>query len=279
MRIQYSEGLCTKKLELSRKMAGLFDKQAEVYLDARPTYPGEWYSKLAAITPHHSLAWDVGTGNGQAAIGVAEHYEKVVGTDVSEDQLKLARPHPRIRYLYTPESITDDELVALIGGENSVDLVTVAQAVHWFDLPKFYSNVTRLLRKPGGVIAVWGYNQIEVSPIFDPIMDRFHGTIVSHWHPKIQYVFDGYKTLPFPFESVGLGSEGKPILLDIPKKLSFEGFLKLLRSWSAVTTAKDQGVDLLSDGVVKEFERAWGGPGLVRSVVYKVFMIAGKVKL
>ncbi|KAG6721499.1 hypothetical protein I3842_03G114600 [Carya illinoinensis] len=241
-------------------MAGLFDKQAEIYLDARPTYPGEWYSKLAVLTPHHIVSelksdqYDMVLELRELIPSqpipfgpVAEHYEKVVGIDVSEDQLKLGRPHPRIRYLYTPESITDDELVAMIGGENSVDLVTVAQAVHWFDLPKFYSNVTRLLRKPGGVIAVWGYNQIV--------------------------------TLPFPFESVGLGSEGKPILLDIPKKLSFEGFLKLVRSWSAVTTAKDQAVDLLSDGVVKEFEHAWGGPGLVRSVVYKVFMIAGKVKL
>lgn len=110
-------------------------------------------------------------------------------------------------------------------------------------------------------------------------MDRFHETTLSHWNPNIQYVFDGYKKLPFPFESVGLGSEGKPIWLDVPKELSFEGFLRFLRSWSAIATAKDQGVDLLSDGVVKEFERAWGGPGLVRSVIFKVFMIAGKVKL
>jgi hypothetical protein len=198
---------------------------------------------------------------------------------VSDAQLKLAMPHPRVRYLHTPLSITDDELMALIGGENSVDLVTVAQAVHWFDLPKFYSLVTRLLSKPGGVIAVWGYNDIVVSPIFYPIMKRFHDTTLPYWNPNIQYVFDAYKTLPFPFESVGAGSEGKPLLLDIPKELSFEGFLSLLRSWSSVTTAKDQGVDLLSESVVKEFESAWGGPRLVRSVIYKGFMLAGKVRL
>ena len=175
---------------------------------------------------------------------------------MSEAQLKLAMPHPRVRYLHTPLSITDDELVALIGGENSVDLVTVATAVHWFDLPKFYSLVTRLLRKPGGIIVVWGYYDIVVSPIFDPVMKHFHDTTLPYWNPKIQYIFDAYKTLPFPFESVGLGCEGKPQPLDIPKETSFEGFLRMLRSWSSVTTAIDQGVDLLSESVVKEFESA-----------------------
>ncbi|KAK6259154.1 Methyltransferase type 11 - like 5 [Theobroma cacao] len=260
-------------------MAGLFDEQADLYLDARPNYPSEWYSMLAARTPHHHLAWDAGTGNGQAAIGVAEHYEHVIGTDVSEAQLKHAIPHPRVKYLNTSLSISNDELLASIGGENSVDLVTVAQAVHWFDLPKFYSLVTRVLRKPGGVLAVWGYNDIAVSPTFDPVMKRFHDTTLPFWNPNIQYIFDGYRTLPFPFESVGLGSEGQPLALDIPKKLSFEGFLGMLRSWSAVVTAKNRGVDLLSQMVVKEFESAWGGSNLVRSVAYKAFMLAGKVKL
>ncbi|XP_021274585.1 putative methyltransferase DDB_G0268948 [Herrania umbratica] len=260
-------------------MAGLFDEQADLYLDARPNYPSEWYSMLAARTPHHHLAWDAGTGNGQAAIGVAEHYEHVIATDVSEAQLQHAIPHPRVKYLYTALTISNDELLASIGGEKSVDLVTVAQAVHWFDLPKFYSLVTRLLRKPGGVLSVWGYNDIAVSPTFDPVMKRFHDTTLPFWNPNIQYIFDGYRTLPFPFESVGLGSEGQPLALDIPKKLSFEGFLGMLRSWSAVVTAKNQGVDLLSEMVVKEFESAWGGSNLVRSVAYKAFMLAGKVKL
>ncbi|CAK7354788.1 unnamed protein product [Dovyalis caffra] len=252
-------------LLLVRFLEGLFDKQADLYLDGRPTYPTQWYSMLADHTLHHSLAWDVGTGNGQAALGalvdliikplpcvtcnveicaykcsaytgrtlsheVAEHYEQVIGTDVSEAQLKHAMAHPRVRYLPTQLSMSDDELITLIGGENSVDLVTVAQAVHWFDLRKFYSLVARLLRKPGGVLAVWCYNDILVSPAFEP-------------------------------------------------ELSFEGFLKMIRSWSAVITAKDQGVDLLSPTVVKELETVWGGPKLVRSVTYKAFMLAGKVKL
>ncbi|KAM3304755.1 hypothetical protein P3S67_011621 [Capsicum chacoense] len=135
-------------------MAGLFDNQAQLYSDARPTYPREWFSMLAKLTTHRSLAWDVGTGNGQAAIGVVEHYKKVIATDVSKDQLSHAWKHPRIQYIHTPLSMSDEELVSsIVGADNySVDLITVATALHWFDLPRFYSIVNRVLRKPGGIV-------------------------------------------------------------------------------------------------------------------------------
>ncbi|KAL8045006.1 hypothetical protein ABFS82_08G084700 [Erythranthe guttata] len=263
-------------------MAELFDKQAAIYSDSRPTYPAEWYKMLADLTPHHSLAWDVGTGNGQAALGVAEHYKQVIATDTSEPQLKHATPHPRIRYLHTPPSLSDDDLANLIApgnNDSSLDLITVAQAVHWFDLPRFYSLANRLLRKPGGILAVWGYNDIAVTPAFDAAAKKFHDTTLPYWNSKIDLIFDGYKSLPFPFENVGLGSEGNPVALDIPKELSFEGYLKMVRSWSAVVTAKERGVDLLPEDTVRKLEAAWGGARLVRSVAYKGFMLAGKVKV
>lgn len=181
--------------------------------------------------------------------------------------------------MHTPLSLTDDELASLIGGENSVDLVTVAEAVHWFDLPKFYSLVTRLLRKPGGIIAVWGYNDMAVTPAFDSVMKRVRDTVVPFWDPNAQHLMNGYRTLPFPFQSVGLGCEGEPLQLDIQKLLSFEGLVRFFRSSSAVTTAKERGVDLLSEGVIKDLESAWGGRNLIRTVTYKAFMLAGKVKL
>lgn len=199
----------------------------------------------------------------------------MIATDVSESQLRCSMQHPRVTYRQVLQSISDDDLVSLIGGEGSVDLITVAQAVHWFDLPRFYSVASRLLRKPGGVIAVWCYNDIEVSPEFDPVMKSFHDTTLPYWDPNIRYLFEGYKDLPFPFRSVGWGSEGDPVPLDIPKTLSFKGMVGMLRSWSAVVTAKDQGVDLLSDQVVKGLEDAWGGPDLVRPIIYKAFMLAG----
>uniref|UniRef100_A0A803NHL8 Methyltransferase type 11 domain-containing protein n=1 Tax=Cannabis sativa TaxID=3483 RepID=A0A803NHL8_CANSA len=257
---------------------GLYEP--DTYMEARPTYPLEWYSKLAALTPHHNLAWDVGTGNGQAAIGVSEHYKQVIATDVNMAQLERATPHPRVRYLPTPQTMNDNELVSLIGGENSVDLITVATAVHWFDLSHFYSIVSRVLRKPGGVLAVWSYFDMAVSPEFDSLFKKFHDSLLPFWPKEVtDYVHEGYKTLSFPFESVGLGSEGNPLPLEIHKQLSLNGILKLFRSFSPVNVAKSQGLDLLSPEVVKGFENAWDGPlTSVRDVTYKAFMLAGKVR-
>ncbi|KAJ8618805.1 hypothetical protein MRB53_014991 [Persea americana] len=252
---------------------------ADLYRDARPTYPSDWYSMLAARTPCHSLAWDVGTGNGQAAIGIAEHYAQVIATDVSKTQIERAIPHPKVRYIHTPLSLEEEELVSLIGGEGSVDLVTVATAVHWFDLPSFYSVVNRILRRPGGLLAVWGYNgSISIDPTFDSLLERFKITTRPFWNPNVHYVADGYRTLPFPFEGVGLGSEGEPVSLEMHTESSFDGFVGMLRSWSAVKAAKEQGVDLLSEDVVKDFESAWGASDLIRRVTYEVFMLVGTPK-
>ncbi|KAJ6775140.1 hypothetical protein OIU79_018341 [Salix purpurea] len=260
------------------KMAGLYDKQAAIYLDARPRYPSEWFSMLASLTPDHSLAWDAGTGNGQAAIDVSDHYKQVIATDISEEQLKHAIKHPQVQYFHSPSSMSEDELVNLVGGENSVDLVIAATAVHWFDLEKFYPVVKRVLKKPGGVVAVWSYNSVQVIPEMDPLLKKFYEATFPFQNPKVMYAYECYKTLPFPFESVGVGCEGQPLELDMPREMSFERLLKLLSSASAVNTAKEQGVNLLSEEFVKELENAWGGAEL-RTVNFRSYMLAGKVKL
>ncbi|KAL3718056.1 hypothetical protein ACJRO7_003231 [Eucalyptus globulus] len=260
-------------------MQSPYDQVTKGYVATRPRYPDQWFSKLSALTSRHALAWDAGTGNGQAAIAVAEHYERVIATDISEPMLKQGIPHPRVQYLHTPPSLSEDEMVAMLGGENSVDLITVATAVHWFDIPKFYSVARRVLCKPGGVIAVWTYtDMIEVNPEFEHILRRLREACKPYQKPGAQYFFEEYRNLPFPFESVGLGCEGQPAQLEMPREMSFETLLSVLRTASAVATAKQHGVDLLTDDVVKEFETAWGGSDLVRTVKFKVFMLAGTVK-
>nr|XP_010911453.1 putative methyltransferase DDB_G0268948 [Elaeis guineensis] len=257
-------------------MAGLYEKQAEIYAQARPKYPRGWFTKLASLTAHHKRAWDAGTGSGQAAVNVAEHYEEVIATDVSEAQIKHATPHPKVQYVHTPLSISEQDLVSMLGGEGSVDLVTVATAVHWFDLPSFYSIVNRVLRKPGGVVAVWSYSY-DISPLED-VMKRFYVSSLPYMDDRARYAFEGYRTLPFPFESVGLGTEGNPTSVDMDLEISFDGFVELLRTGSAVNTAKERGVDLLSEEVVKELRTAWGGSD-IRKVTFKAFMLAGTPRL
>ncbi|KAJ8765281.1 hypothetical protein K2173_011978 [Erythroxylum novogranatense] len=194
---------------------------------------------LAELAPHHSLAWDVATGNGQAAIEVSKHYDQVIATDVSDKQLKHAKQDPKVQYLRTPLSMSDEDILNLFGGENYVDLVTVATSVHWFDLEKFSSIVKRVLRKPGGVIAVWTYGIIQASPEFDPLMFK---RTVPFRNPEVEFAFQCYKTLPFQFQEVGLARERQPKELEMSKDMTFEGFPGLMRSGSGVHKAKEKGV-------------------------------------
>ncbi|KAF7852155.1 hypothetical protein BT93_L0545 [Corymbia citriodora subsp. variegata] len=232
-----------------------YDMVTKSYVAVRPQYPDQWFSKLSALTSCHALAWDAGTGNGQAA--VAEHYERVIATDISEPMLKQGIPRPRVQYLHTPSSLSEDEVVAMLRGENSVDLITVATAIHWFDIPKLYS------------IAKWS----SASP-----EGRLREFYRLYSKPGVQYAFEEYRNLPFAFESVGLGCEGQPVELEMPREMSCETFLRVQSTSSAVATAKQNGVYLLTDDVVKEFKTAWGGSELVRTVKFKVFMLAGSVK-
>lgn len=148
-----------------------FSGHARVYAQFRPEYPAAWYAALAALAPGRALAWDCGTGNGQAAAGLAAHFAHVYATDASAEQIALARPAPGVSYAVAPA-----EQCALADG--TVDLVTVAQAVHWFDHARFYAEVRRVLRS-GGVLAVWVYHLIEVDPAVDALIVHYHNEIVG----------------------------------------------------------------------------------------------------
>ncbi|GKV41703.1 hypothetical protein SLEP1_g49201 [Rubroshorea leprosula] len=126
-------------------MANLYINQAKHYAVGRPGYPKQLFQYIASKTPSHDLAWDVGTGTGQAARSLAELYKNVVATDTSPTQLEHATKLPNIRYQHTPPTMSLEELQQkVVATESSVDLVTVATAMHWFDLPKFYEQVVNL---------------------------------------------------------------------------------------------------------------------------------------
>jgi ubiquinone/menaquinone biosynthesis C-methylase UbiE len=260
-------------------MAGLFDKQAKEYLENRPTYPASWFSQLASLTANHQLAWDVGAGNGQASVSIAEHYDRVIATDISKQQLELARKHPKVTYVLSPPVMTDEELTSIVGEEGSVDLVTVATAVHWFDLETFYPQVKRVLRKPGGVIAVWTYVNPSVSPAVDAVSEDFFESTRPYWNPKIKSLLNGYRTLSFPFEAVlenGKGGEGNPVETDMEKEVSLDEYLGWFRSLSAVTIAREKGVELLNEGVLRRFREAWGDENKTYTCKYPLHLLAGR---
>ncbi|CAN6443999.1 unnamed protein product [Victoria cruziana] len=257
-------------------MAELFVKQAALYAGTRPGYPPELFRFISSKTPNHDLAWDVGTGNGQASVPLASFYKNVVGTDTSPAQLDHAGRLPNIRYQQTPPTMTLDELTQLVAPESSVDLVTVAQAMHWFDLPTFYQQVKHVLKRPGGVLAAWCYTEPCVSDAVDVVFWRLYKNSAPYWAPARKIVDDEYRRIEFPFEPVDGEEHTGPFTFKATKHMDLQMYLTYIRSWSSYQTAHEQGVELLPEDVVKDFESAWAGND-VRPVHYPVHLRIGRV--
>lgn len=256
-------------------MANLFIEQASLYAAARPDYPASLFAFLASLSPHHGCAWDVGTGSGQAAIAIAELYESVIATDTSEAQLQHARQKDNIKYMHTPADMTREDVEKIVGGEGSIDLVTVAQALHWFDLENFYGHVKHVLRKPGGIFAAWCYTEPCVSSEVDKIFWEYYKESGPYWDPARAHVDDEYRSLSFPFEPV-LGLKGtEPIRFDSKKEMTVDAYLTYLGSMSVLQCARHKGVELLPESRKNALREAWGEG--VRTVTYPVFLRVGTV--
>ena len=169
-----------------------FSGQAADYERYRPGYPPALFEYLAAAAPARDRAVDVGTGNGQSAVGLATYFAQVLATDPSQAQLERARPYPRVAYRREPAES--------IGAEPaSVDLVVAAQAAHWFDWQRFPPEVLRVL-KPRGVVAIWTYELFSVDAEVDTLLADFYRNVTGpYWPRERRHVEEGYASLPFPF--------------------------------------------------------------------------------
>lgn len=240
-----------------------FSKQSTAYQKYRPSYPKELFDYLSSITKNHDLAWDCGTGNGQSAIGLANYFEKVYATDPSEQQISNAQSHPKITY-----KVEKAENCSL--ANNSVDLITVAQALHWFNFEKFYSEVKRVL-KPEGIIAVWTYSLPRISSEIDKLILHFHDNIVGEfWQKENQLVAEEYKTIPFPFNEIETPS------FKFQKEITLEDLKGLLISWSATQRYKDKnGTDPIIQ-IEKELDNLWKKLDETQLATWDIFLKVGK---
>lgn len=215
--------------------ADLFDAVAEAYAEHRPTYPSEWFERLAERCSNHQTVWDCGCGNGQASVALAEVFERVMATDASPKQIQQALTHPRIAY--SCASATASGLA-----EASVDAVLVAQAVHWFAGEAFNAEVRRVAR-PGAVLAWIGYTAPRLpNATLQELFDRFYATTLKPWWaPERAWVDRHYQGLPFPAEEWPF-----PTDLSIQRQWDMNDFLRYVGTWSAVETAHRNGADLLT---------------------------------
>ncbi len=229
-----------------------FSRLAQDYARYRPQYPAALFDYIASLTIDHDRAWDAGTGNGQATVGLAQHFKRVIATDPSANQVANAIPHERISYRVSSAEETDIE-------SQSIDVVTAAQAIHWFDFDRSYAEAHRVL-KPGGIIAAWCYNQTEIDPAIDRWTFSYYSDVLGrYWPPRIRYVDEHYRTLPFPFHEI----EAPPFAVEARWELA--DLIGYLSSWSAAQRfIEDRGYDPL-DEIRAELAAAWGSePRLVR---------------
>jgi SAM-dependent methyltransferase len=241
-----------------------FSGGAADYTRYRPSYPSGLFSWLASLTDRHDLAWDCGCGNGQATAGLVPYYDLVVGTDPSPQQIEQALPDRRIRYLVAPAEAAPME-------GSSVDLVVVAQALHWFDFERFYAEVRRVAR-PGGILAAISYGEVRVDGEADRVVSRFyHDLIGPYWPPERRYVDEQYATIPFPFAEIA----SPPFAMEMRWDLAhLTGYL---RTWSAVQEyERRQGQDPLAL-VAEELAAAWGDPGRKRLIGWPLSLRVGRI--
>ncbi|MBI3804331.1 MAG: class I SAM-dependent methyltransferase [Nitrospirae bacterium] len=224
-----------------------FSDQAEGYAVFRPRYPEILFESLAESAPRREQAWDCATGSGQAALGLARHFDRVIATDASPEQIQNAIPDRRVEY-----RVAAAEKSGLADG--SVDLITVAQALHWFDIPAFFMEATRVL-VPGGLLAVWCYQLFTIDPAIDRLIHLFYSeTLGPYWPPERKMVEEGYQTISFPF------IEQKTPPFFIESSITLDPLGGYLRTWSATRRyLAAEGRDPVTDLLVS-LATVWGDP-------------------
>jgi SAM-dependent methyltransferase len=243
-----------------------FSASAAEYATFRPKYPAALFDFVAALPGRRRTVWDCATGNGQAAVPLAERFERVVATDASAGQIAHAAAHPRVSYGVALADASGLDAA-------SIDLVTVAQALHWLPLDRFSAEVRRVV-VPGGALAVWCYTRPELEGDLDAILLRYYsGTCGPYWAPDRKLVDQGYEGIPLPIDEVEAPA------LDIESHLTLAEFGGYVRTWSATQElAKAIGADPVVD-VERELRPHWGAGGQDRRLVrWPIRLRAGRVR-
>jgi ubiquinone/menaquinone biosynthesis C-methylase UbiE len=239
-----------------------FSKQAAGYAKFRPRYPQELFDYLGSIAPSRQLAWDCGTGNGQAAVGLASVFDRVIATDASEKQIANAQSHEVIEYRVAP---AEDSSVT----SETIDLIMVAQALHWFDLDRFYGEAQRAL-KPNGILAASAYNLLHIEKAIDEVVNRYYHKVVGPFWPRERELVEQFANLSFPFHEIDTPK------FEMTAHWNVDHLLGYLRTWSSTQRfIAAKGADPLEQ-INDDLRSAWGESEQTRTVTWPVIMRIGR---
>ena len=238
-----------------------FSKQASDYAKFRPRYPRKMFEYLGTITPTRKMAWDCATGNGQAAVELANVFDHVIATDASESQIANAEPHDHVEYGVAPA-----EQSGLQSG--SVDLVLVAQALHWLNRDRFYPEIQRVL-KEDGVFVASAYNLLRTERPIKEIVRRYYYDVVGPYWPPERALIEHFPEIPFPFP------ERKAPEFEIVGEWNLEHLVGYLRSWSSTQRFIAATNRNPLNEIVSDLQRAWGDPEKTRRIIWPLALRVG----
>lgn len=246
-------------------MKDYFSDNSKGYSQFRPSYPDEMIRLIISHSKNNENALDVATGNGQVAVKLADYFKKVYATDISENQLKQAPQVSTIEYRKMSAEHTDF-------ANRKFDLITVAQAIHWFDFDVFYKEIYRIL-KPDGLFAVLGYGFFSSNSDSDKILAHlYEGIVGPYWYPERRYLKEGYQTIPFPLEEI----ENKKFIQSYT--WTFEQLIGYLETWSATANYKKANNNENPIALVyEELKMSWEKGN--KKVAFPMFLRIGKLKL
>lgn len=224
-----------------------FSDVSDEYDRFRPTYPEALVRYLATLVPETRTALDCGCGTGQLSVHLAGAFQRVIAIDASAEQITRATRHRRVEYRKAPAE--DNGLESA-----SVDLITAAQAAHWFDLDAFYAEVRRTLA-PRGALVLVSYGVPALSDeVGEAFGDFYHRVAGPFWPPERQLVEDGYRDLPFP-----LREERAPPMA-MAAEWSLPELIGYVSTWSAVSRARKQTGENLVNRLEEVLQPLWGAP-------------------
>lgn len=239
-----------------------FSTQSDDYVRFRPMYTQKLIDFLLSLTSTHKTCWDCGTGNGQLAVALAEAFQKVHATDISQKQLHNATQHPNIEYSKQPAERTDFP-------DQYFDLITVAQAAHWFDHERFNKEVKRVL-KPDGAVVLFGYGLVQVEGEIGQLIKDFYWNVTKpYWDPERNHIEARYKTIPFPYQEIEVNEN-----FDIEAEMSLDELTGYIGTWSAVQHYKNANGHHPVDQLKFDLRQIWKEGK--RKITFPVFLRAGK---
>lgn len=243
-----------------------FGEKSIEYLQYRPHYPTELYRYLSNLATLHELAWDCGTGNGQAAVKLADYFKRVVASDVNQAQINAAIRKENVAYYCWPAEKTSLK-------DHSVDLITVAQALHWFNLESFYKEARRVIKRRG-YLAAWSYSIGQINKRIDTVTEKLYAEILgdTYWAKERRFVDEEYKTIHFPFTKVNTPD------FFIEKKMNFSQLVGYLNTWSAVKEYQLQNEDNPINLVFTDLQTAWGDPMQEYVMTFPIHLLVGCVE-